>query len=90
MPFQQVAKHHSPPKLSAYGKKRAYNFLYVEGECNFYSAESLPRVCNDVNKVHTVTLRDRFVVKSPTLRHTYLVEIRLPKKVSALYLQDNF
>ena len=69
IPFQQVVKHHSPSRLSAYGKKRVFNFLYDEDECNFYSAESLPRVCNDVNKVHTVIVRDRFVVKSPTLRH---------------------
>ena len=61
--------------------------MYVEDEFHFYSAESLPRVCNDV---HTVTVRDRFVVKSPTLRQTNLVDIRLPKKVFALYLQDNF
>ena len=37
-----------------------FNFLYVDDECHFYSAKSLPRVCN----VHTdVTVRDRFVVK---------------------------
>jgi hypothetical protein len=41
---------------------------YVDDECHLFSAESLPRVCNDVNKVHTVIVRDRSVVKSPTLR----------------------
>ena len=62
-------------------ERRESNFLYVDDECNFYSAESLPRVCNNVNKVHTVTVRDIFIVKSLT---------RLLKKVSILYLQDNF
>jgi hypothetical protein len=68
--------------------------LYVEDGCNFYSAESLHRACNDekcILTTGTYTVRDIFAVNSSTLcDRTNLVEIRLPKKVSALYLQDNF
>ena len=55
IPFQQVVKYHSPPRLSSYGKKRVLLMslisLYVKDECNFYSAESLHRVCNDVKYI---------------------------------------
>ena len=75
IPFQQVhvVKHHSPPRLRCIwlwngesdSPLNVFNFLYVDDECHFYSAENLPRVCNDVMCI--LTVRDRFVVKSPTL-----------------------
>jgi hypothetical protein len=64
--------------------------LYGEDECNFYSAESLHRACNDEKCILTTvtyTVRDRFAVNSSTLSdRTNVVEIRLPKKVSAFWV----